>query len=61
MANFRKKLVGTIQYGEYYKPARHDMEMLFQKYKSEGKRVAVWGAGLKEMLSYQRWTQEQSM
>ncbi len=47
MANFRKKLVGTIQYGEYYKPARHDMEMLFQKYKSEGKRVAVWGAGLK--------------
>lgn len=47
MANFRKKLIGNIQYGEYYKPVKVEMQKLFEKYKSEGKRVVVWGAGLK--------------
>ena len=47
MANFRKKLIGNIQYGEYYKPIRPEIEKLFKKYKSEGKRVVIWGAGLK--------------
>lgn len=47
MANFRKKLIGNIQYGEYYKSIKPEMEQLFKKYQEEGKKVAIWGAGLK--------------
>jgi len=47
MSNFRKKLVGNIQYSEYYKSIRPEMEKLFKKYKAEGKRLVIWGAGLK--------------
>ena len=35
MANFRKKLIGNIQYGEYYKSIKPEMEQLFKKYQEE--------------------------
>lgn len=47
MANFRKRLAGKIQYGGYYKLIKPEIVKLFKKYKSEGKRVVIWGAGLK--------------
>lgn len=47
MANFWKRLAGKIQYGEYYKLIKPEIGKLFKKYKSKGKRVVIWGAGLK--------------
>jgi lipopolysaccharide cholinephosphotransferase len=47
VANFWKRLAGKIQYGEYYKLIKPEIGKLFKKYKSKGKRVVIWGAGLK--------------
>jgi len=47
MANRIKRLRANIQYGEYYKNIRNDINILLKKYKEENKRVVIWGAGLK--------------
>lgn len=45
--NFYKRFKAEIQYGEYYKDFRREMIPLLKRYKKDGKRVVVWGAGLK--------------
>lgn len=45
--NFYKKLKSEVQYGEYYKDFRREMIPLLRRYKKDGKKVVLWGAGLK--------------
>lgn len=45
--NYYKNFQAKIQFGEYYKDFSHEMILLLKKYKKEGKRVVVWGGGLK--------------
>lgn len=42
-----KKLKASIQYGDYYKTIAGELKILLKKYKEEGKRIVIWGAGLK--------------
>lgn len=42
-----KKIKANIQYGDYYKEAADEIKALLQRYEVDGKRVVIWGAGLK--------------
>lgn len=42
-----KQLKANIQYGEYYRELSREMSLFLRRYVGEGKKVVIWGAGLK--------------